>query len=150
MVRLTHCAKVSQLSRFTSWSTCIFRLLRFSIPKITSLIRETSIEDDLPSSSVTVRISFHGVFMVVHELISAQLNVRKTLQCGVLSSFHDAIVSSHIKSWLFCISMVFHQNMFTEFWFAVISVALFTIEILILIEEDFQSSSVTMRVRVQF
>jgi len=93
---------------------------------------------------VIVSVSFHGSFIVSHDLISFQFSFRDTSHHSRSSSSHDAITSSQNSSWLLFIFTVVHQNIFTSYWFTVILGAFFVIFNLISAFFIFPASSVTL------
>ena len=108
-------AKVIQLRRFISLSTCMVTFLRFSIPYIDSFFSVISAVDDIEFLFVTVIVSVHESLKVSHDLMSCQLNFNATSHDSKLSSFQDAIISSQNSNWLLLIVTVTPQKTFTSY-----------------------------------
>jgi hypothetical protein len=108
------------------------------------------IDEDNPSSSVTVMDRVHSSLIIVPDLICSPLNLMEVEHSLVLSSSHEATTSSQIVSWFQSIEIVFHVAISTISLCTLTSGALFMVFSLMDVFFEFPASSVTVIDRVPF
>jgi hypothetical protein len=98
---------------------------------------------------VMLRIRVHASFILSHDVISFQLNLRETLHDSGSLSVRFAMILSQINNWLLSMLTLAHQKILISCVLTVIFGAASSILSLMLIFFEFPAASLTTRVRVQ-